>query len=796
VTRREHYGRARVSNDRRRLSTSNARATPRRDATRRDGATMAPNGAKRRKASSPIAGEGAAKSAREDDDAGRDAREKMMTTTERDGDDDDGAGGGLVRVNADAEESYDDLTASALTGIEAHAIEAEAELQKARVASPSGKGGGKGASEDASAAASGTTKLDDKKFKQLDALLDQTTIYSQFLSEQMDTLEDEHGKDGDKAKATKKRKKMSESEELEATRKMLPLMEGGSMRDYQLKGVNWMISLYQNGLNGILADQMGLGKTVQTIGFLSHLRSKGVLGPYLVIGPLSTLSNWVSEFQRWTPSIPVLLYHGTRQERAEKRIEFLPTSTPIKPDFPVIVTSYEVVMADRKFLAKYNFKYLVVDEGHRLKNFDCKLIRELKYIPTANKLLLTGTPLQNNLPELWSLLHFLLPDVFSSLSQFQSWFDFADNIGNDESQEQEVVDKNEQEHRARVVSKLHGILRPFLLRRLKGDVELSLPRKKEILLYAQMVPKQKEFNDALVNKTITEMLTKFAGNSHIPVGHTAVNNMLMQLRKNCNHPDLITGGLDGSIMFPSADELVEQCGKMQLLDRLMTRLRARGHKVLIFSQMTRMLDLLESFFQQRGEPVCRIDGSVKQDDRREFIARFNEDPKYGIFLLSTRAGGLGINLTGGDTVIIYDSDWNPHQDLQAMDRVHRIGQTKPVHVYRLATAKSVEGKMLKKAASKLALEKLVVTNGGFKQEKNDDGRAFGADELMALLKGETGANDEDSPQSANISDKDLEIILDRRDLLGEIPPNPPRGIGFEEIEDRSGMSLLGNVSEA
>ena len=695
-------------------------------------------------------------------------------------------------VNADAEESYDDLQGAALTGLDDHAIAAEAELAAAREAMSPGK----------AAAVERAEKLDDKKFKQLDALLDQTTIYSQFLSEQMETLEGEgEGGSGDgsggagaggASVALGKRKKMSEEEELEATKKMLPLMEGGSMRDYQLKGVKWMISLYQNGLNGILADQMGLGKTVQTIGFLSHLRSKGVLGPYLVIGPLSTLSNWVSEFQRWTPSIPVILYHGTKQERAEKRMEFLPTSTPIKPTFPVIVTSYEVVMADRKFLSKYNFKYLVVDEGHRLKNFDCKLIRELKYIPTANKLLLTGTPLQNNLPELWSLLHFLLPDVFSSLSQFQSWFDFAEDIANDENKD---VDKHEQEHRAKVVQKLHGILRPFLLRRLKGDVELSLPRKKEILLYAQMVPKQKEFNDALVNKTIKELLTTVSGTDRIPVGHTAVNNLLMQLRKNCNHPDLITGGLDGSILFPSADELVKQCGKMQLLDRLMKRLRARGHKVLIFSQMTRMLDLLESYFQQRGEVVCRIDGSVKQDDRREFIHRFNTDPSYGIFLLSTRAGGLGINLTGGDTVIIYDSDWNPHQDLQAMDRVHRIGQTKPVHVYRLATAKSVEGKMLRKAASKLALEKLVVTTGGFKQDKTDDDRAFGADELMALLKGESAPGDEDLPQSRNISDADLEMILDRRDLLGEIPPNPPRGIGWEDIEDRSGMSLLGNVSE-
>jgi len=736
-----------------------------------------------------------------------DDAKKTMTTTDVDSKTSSEAT--TMRVNADAEQSYDDLTGAALTGIEAHAIEAEAELKTAREkaassaqTTPTKEGGGngdRGVDGRVVTPEAVVKRLDDKKFKQLDALLDQTTIYSQFLSEQMDDLDEEEAREKaareEEAAAGKKRKKMTEEEELELTRKMLPLMEGGSMRDYQLKGVKWMISLYQNGLNGILADQMGLGKTVQTIGFLSHLRAKGILGPYLVIGPLSTLSNWVSEFKRWTPSIPVILYHGTKQERAEKRMEHMPTSTPIKPNFPVIVTSYEVVMADRKFLSKYNFKYLVVDEGHRLKNFDCKLIRELKYIPTANKLLLTGTPLQNNLPELWSLLHFLLPDVFSSLSQFQSWFDFAENIGNDDSGDAEELDKHEREHRARVVTKLHGILRPFLLRRLKGDVELSLPRKKEILLYAQMVPKQREFNDALVNKTITELLNKFAGNSHIPVGHTAVNNMLMQLRKNCNHPDLITGGLDGSIMFPSADELVEQCGKMQLLDRLMKKLRAKGHKVLIFSQMTRMLDLLESFFQQRNEPVCRIDGSVKQDDRREYIARFNEDPNYGVFLLSTRAGGLGINLTGGDTVIIYDSDWNPHQDLQAMDRVHRIGQTKPVHVYRLATAKSVEGKMLKKAASKLALEKIVVTNGGFKQEKNEDKKSLGADELMALLKGETGAADEDLPQSANISDADLDVILDRRDLLGEIPPNPARGVGWEEVEDRSGMSLLGNVSE-
>ena len=577
--------------------------------------------------------------------------------------------------------------------------------------------------------------LDEKKYDNLEALLDQTTIYSKFLSEQMVQLNEDEN-DGKPAKKKQKKGKSgggsipgggaadggkgagggvgggrsgrgdaADAATLSETQKLLPMMTV-NMRDYQLKGVKWLIALYQNGLNGILADQMGLGKTVQTIGFLSHLRSKGVLGPYLVIGPLSTLSNWVNEFHKFCPSFPVVLYHGSKTDRADIRARHLPITTPIKDTFPVIVTSFEIVMADRKFLSKYNFKYLVVDEGHRLKNFDCKLIRELKEIPTSNKLLLTGTPLQNNLPELWSLLHFLLPDVFSSLSQFQSWFDFSAENKDDEK---------ETSKRAKVVEKLHGILKPFLLRRLKGDVEVNLPRKKEIVIYAHMVETQKKFNDALVDKTIGEMLQKLSGGV-APVGSTALNNMLMQLRKNCNHPDLISGGLDGSIMFPSAAELVEQCGKFRLLDRIMKKLRQRGHKTLIFSQMTKMLDLIESYFEQQGSRVCRIDGSVAWQERKEQMDAFNTDPSVDIFLLSTRAGGLGINLTAADTVIIYDSDWNPHQDMQAMDRCHRIGQTKPVHVLRLATAHSVEGKMLSRANSKLALEKLVITKGNFRQE--------------------------------------------------------------------------------
>jgi ATP-dependent DNA helicase len=628
------------------------------------------------------------------------------------------------------------------------------------------------------------------------------------LAEQMDDL------DGDDQQPKKKKQKKSSAAdagnkalgEQSETKKLLPMMNV-EMRDYQLKGVRWIIALYQNGLNGILADQMGLGKTVQTIGFLSHLRHKGILGPYLIIGPLSTTPNWVNEFKRFCPEFPVILYHGTKQDRAELRMKHMPTSGKIGAEFPVVVTSFEIVMADRKFLQKYNWKYLVVDEGHRLKNFDCKLVRELKCIPTANKLLLTGTPLQNNLPELWSLLHFLLPDVFTSLSQFQSWFDFdgkKDDNGGDGGQ----VDNAEANKRVKVVEKLHGILQPFLLRRLKGDVETNLPRKKEIVLYAHMVETQRAFNDALVNKTIGEMLKKISGGGSAPIGATALNNMLMQLRKNCNHPDLISGGLDGSIMFPSAEELVEQCGKFKLMDRVLTKLRERGHKVLIFSQMTRMLDLIESFLEQRndGGKVCRIDGSVQWQERKEQMDKFNSDPSYNVFLLSTRAGGLGINLTAADTVIIYDSDWNPHQDMQAMDRCHRIGQTKPVHVLRLATAHSVEGKMLRSANSKLALEKLVITKGNFRQEigkeaeaaskKNKaSGGGVSTDELIALLRGDVEDGEGSLAQSTDISDENLEMIMNRDDLIGKAPPNPPTGPGWEEVEDRSGMSILGNVNK-
>ncbi|RKP10548.1 SNF2 family N-terminal domain-containing protein, partial [Thamnocephalis sphaerospora] len=606
------------------------------------------------------------------------------------------------------------------------------------------------------------------------------------------------------------------------------LITGGVLKEYQLAGVEWLVSLYENGLNGILADEMGLGKTLQCISFIAYLRERGVWGPYLITAPLSTLANWVCEFRRFAPDIPVILYHGTVDERQHLRNKKM---RRLDPDtFPVIVTSYEMVMNDRKHLEKFAWKYIIVDEGHRIKNLNCKLIRELKACRSANRLLLTGTPLQNNLSELWSLLNFLLPDIFDDLESFQNWwvFDFSDL--NEQTGQQRIMGE---EAESRIVSKLHQILKPFLLRRLKSDVEHMLPKKREYILYAPLSEEQKEIYDAIMQRRIREYIIqrKLGNNSNAtesangesgtgrsksgrPLGANdydesisddeyimrlekerdepsgpseairrereeaerrnnagtrqhhrspscnlvaicasafarltharAVNRMhlqsrLVQVLKVCNHPMLFDDEpLPDPITPAVAQRLVAASGKMRILDQLLPALFARGHRVLIFSQMARMLDLIEVWVTEvRGWNTFRIDGLVKQDDRRRMIAEFNSDRsgRYPLFLLSTRAGGLGINLTSADTVILFDSDWNPQMDLQAQDRVHRIGQTKPVVIYRLATDNTLESRVLECATAKRKLEKLVIHRGRFRDalDRQTTAKPLGMKELAEIL---------------------------------------------------------------
>ncbi|EER97913.1 hypothetical protein BDA96_02G022300 [Sorghum bicolor] len=665
------------------------------------------------------------------------------------------------------------------------------------------------------------------RYNKLDELLSQTQLYSEFLLENMDRIAEENVEtqaeepqveEKKKGRGRKRKAKpvyndkkaktavaamltrsredrlaedctLSEEERWEKEQaNLVPLLTGGKLKSYQIKGVKWLISLWQNGLNGILADQMGLGKTIQTIGFLAHLKGKGMHGPYLIIAPLSTLSNWVNEISRFTPSLASIIYHGDKAARAEIRRKFMPKNAG--PDFPIVVTSYEMAMYDAKFLAVHRWKYVIVDEGHRLKNSKCLLLRELKRIPMDNKLLLTGTPLQNNLAELWSLLNFILPDIFSSHQEFESWFDFS---GKGNGEKDEETDENKRLH---VVSKLHAILRPFLLRRMKEDVEQLLPRKKEIIIYANMTEHQKQIQHHLVEKTFDNYLNEESDIILKRPGIKArLHNLMIQLRKNCNHPDLLEAQVDSIGLYPPVEKILEQCGKFQLFDRLLNYLIEQKHKVLVFSQWTKVLDIIEYYLDSKGHDVCRIDGSVKLEERRRQIAEFNDlNSSMRIFLLSTRAGGLGINLTSADTCILYDSDWNPQMDLQAMDRCHRIGQTRPVHVYRLATSHSVEGRIIKKAFGKLKLEHVVIGKGQFEQERAKP-NVLNEGELLALLKDEQ--DEEDRMIQTDISDEDLLKLMDRSDLLG--PPGgtnatplvPLKGPGWEVVvPTKSGGGML------
>ncbi|KAK4759039.1 hypothetical protein SAY87_020340 [Trapa incisa] len=675
--------------------------------------------------------------------------------------------------------------------------------------------------------------LNDSQFTKLNELLTQTQLYTEFLLEKMDditfngadqedeVIEEKPGR-GRKRKAAPKynnRKakravaamltrsqegesiadvNLTEEEKVEKEQKeLVPMLTGGKLKSYQLKGVKWMISLWQNGLNGILADQMGLGKTIQTIAFLAHLKGKGLDGPYLIIAPLSTLSNWINEIKRFTPSMNAIIYHGDKKERADLRQTHSPKSIGL--NFPIFVTSYEVALNDAKrFLRHYSWKYMVVDEGHRLKNFKCKLLTELKYLNVENKLLLTGTPLQNNLAELWSLLNFLLPDIFSSHEEFESWFDLSGKHSNGATHEE-----SEDKRRAQVVAKLHAILRPFLLRRMKADVELMLPRKKEIILYANLTEHQKNFQEHLINKTLEQYLKEKVDTGRGMKGK--LNNLMIQLRKNCNHPDLLESAFDGTWVYPPVEQIVEQCGKFRLLDKLLVKLFDRKHKVLIFSQWTKILDIMDYYFSEKGHVVCRIDGNIKLEERKRQINEFNDvNSNCRVFLLSTRAGGLGINLTAADTCILYDSDWNPQMDLQAMDRCHRIGQTKPVHVYRLATAQSVEGRILKRAFSKLKLEHVVIGKGQFHQERNQSNNAMEEEDIMALLRDEETA--EDKLIQTDISDEDLEKLLDRSDLFPGSPKSddektephvnvmPLKGPGWEVVVPTATGGVLSTLN--
>ncbi|VAI71304.1 unnamed protein product [Triticum turgidum subsp. durum] len=538
-------------------------------------------------------------------------------------------------------------------------------------------------------------------------------------------------------------------------------LTGGKLHPYQLEGLNFLRYSWSINKRVILGDEMGLeiddkkntGKTIQSIAFLASV-SEDKFGPHLVVAPLSTLRNWEREFATWAPQMNVIMYFGSGSSRdIIKKYEFYYSKDNPKKlkknkssssndekkqsriKFDVLLTSYEMINMDSAVLKTIEWECMIVDEGHRLKNKDSKLFGLLKDYHTQHRVLLTGTPVQNNLDELFMLMHFLEGETFGSISDLQ----------------EEFKDINQDKQ----VEKLHGMLKPHLLRRFKKDVMKELPPKKELILRVELTSKQKEYYKAILTKNYA-VLSRRGG------GHVSLINVVMELRKLCCH-GFMTDEPDTEPASPEEGlrRLLDSSGKMQLLDKMMVKLKEQGHRVLIYSQFQHMLDLLEDYLSYRKWSYERIDGKIGGAERQIRIDRFNAKTSTRFcFLLSTRAGGLGINLATADTVIIYDSDWNPHADLQAMARAHRLGQTSKVMIYRLVSRGTIEERMMQLTKKKMILEHLVVGRltkaSNVNQEELDDIIRYGSKELFDDDEDEAGKS-----RQIHYDDAAIDRLLDR-----------------------------------
>ncbi|MQL86426.1 hypothetical protein Taro_018949 [Colocasia esculenta] len=761
-------------------------------------------------------------------------------------------------------------------------------------------------------------------------------------------------------------------------RTKLPFLLKHPLREYQHIGLDWLVTMYEKRLNGILADEMGLGKTIMTISLLAHLAcEKGIWGPHLIVVPTSVMLNWETEFLKWCPAFKILTYFGSAKERKHKRQGWLKVNS-----FHICITTYRLVIQDSKVFKRKKWKYLILDEAHLIKNWKSQRWQTLLNFNSKRRILLTGTPLQNDLMELWSLMHFLMPHVFQSHQEFKDWFS---NPITGMVEGQEKVNKE-------VVDRLHNVLRPFILRRLKRDVEKQLPKKHEHVIYCRLSRRQRNLYEDFIASSETQATLASAN-------FFGMISVIMQLRKVCNHPDLFEGrpiissfdmaGIDlqlsssvctmlsggpfskvdleglnflftqndfsmtswevdevtaicgsqdlclgkdvnyadgmtstiimcderrrshganifeeiqralweermkqakeraasmawwnslqcekkpiygtnlrelvivkhpvlniheqkrnpscylgfssklsdivllpverlarmleivesfmfaipaarspspvcwcskgNSTVFLSAayrDKCTEgfsplmspirpaivrrqlyfpdrrliqfDCGKLQKLAILLRRLKSEGHRALIFTQMTKMLDILEAFINLYGYTYLRLDGSTQPEERQTLMQRFNTNPKFFLFILSTRSGGVGINLVGADTVIFYDSDWNPAMDQQAQDRCHRIGQTREVHIYRLISESTIEENILKKANQKRALDDLVIQSGSYNTEffkKLDPMELFSGHRSLHidnLQKEGTAAVESSGERIGDLSNADVEAAL-------------------------------------
>ena len=543
-------------------------------------------------------------------------------------------------------------------------------------------------------------------------------------------------------------------------------IQNGTLRDFQMLGLNFLAYNWTKDKNVVLADEMGLGKTVQTVAFINWLRhSRDQQGPFIIVVPLSTMPAWADTFDLWTPDINYVVYNGNQAARTIiKDYELLVDGNPRRPRFHVLLTTYEYVLADATFLSQIKWQFMAVDEAHRLKNRDSQLYDRLKEFKAPSRLLITGTPVQNNLSELSALFDFLMPGIV--------------NID-------ETMDLNT-EAASTKIAQLTADIKPYMLRRTKQKVEKDLPPKSEKIIRVELSDIQLEYYKNILTKNYAALNQGARGQKQ------SLLNIMMELKKASNHP----------FMFPSAEErlvpdgarreevlkaLVTSSGKMMLLDQLLTKLKRDNHRVLIFSQMVKMLDILGDYMDYRGHSYQRLDGTIAASARRIAIDHFNApDSSDFCFLLSTRAGGLGINLMTADTVIIFDSDWNPQADLQAMARAHRIGQVKPVSVYRLVSKETVEEEILERARNKLMLEYLTIQQGVTDKDTQARRNAMvgepgSSTEISRILKKRGQKMFEQTDNQKKLEELDLDSVLEKAEDYKVEQPDGTEADGGEEF---------------
>lgn len=549
-------------------------------------------------------------------------------------------------------------------------------------------------------------------------------------------------------------------------------VKNGELREFQLKGLNFLALNWTRGNNVILADEMGLGKTVQTVSFLSWLRNdRGQEGPFLVVAPLSVIPAWCDTFNHWAPDINYVVYLGPEAARANIREhELFVDGNTKKTKFNVLVTSYDYILADAENLKGIKWQVLAVDEAHRLKNRESQLYHKLNSFGVPCRVLITGTPIQNNLAELSALLDFLNPGKVLIDEELELLSTAADNKETADEEQSEAKRKKTQEK----LRELHTSIAPFILRRTKETVESDLPPKTEKIIRVELSDVQLEYYKNILTRNYAAL--RDASNGH----KQSLLNIMMELKKVSNHPYMFAGAEERVLAGSSRREdqikgLITSSGKMMLLDQLLAKLRKDGHRVLIFSQMVKMLDILGDYLRVRGYQFQRLDGTIPAGPRRMAINHFNADDSDDFcFLLSTRAGGLGINLMTADTVIIYDSDWNPQADLQAMARAHRIGQKRPVNVYRLVAKQTIEEEVVNRARNKLFLEYLTIQAGvtdegkAFREQFKEKGvnidEAKTAEDISMILKMRSQNLFEQSGNQEKLEQLDIDAILENAEV--------------------------------